>query len=127
MEGSAGMNDDSRRRRWRAHLVEFRRIADDYSHRQDLHHTAFMEWAEGGFKGPRPAESEPPDFPRLPDDLRGLTCGATTRAGTPCKRTDLYDSGRCRLHGGLSTGPRTPEGKRRAAQNGLQPKRRPRP
>ena len=121
------MNDDSRRRRWRAHLVEFRRIADDYSHRQDLHHTAFMEWAEGGFKGPRPAESEPPDFPRLPDDLRGLTCGATTRAGTPCKRTDLYDSGRCRLHGGLSTGPRTPEGKRRAAQNGLQPKRRPRP
>ena len=25
---------------------------------------------------------------------------------TPCKRRDLYRSGRCKLHGGLSTGPR---------------------
>lgn len=40
-------------------------------------------------------------------------CGAKTRAGTPCKRTDLYASGRCRLHGGLSTGPRTQAGKER--------------
>ncbi len=42
----------------------------------------------------------------LPDELRGLTCGAKTRAGMPCKRRDLYASGRCRLHGGLSTGPK---------------------
>lgn len=41
----------------------------------------------------------------FPEELRGLTCGAKTRAGTPCKRRDLYKSGRCRLHGGLSTGP----------------------
>lgn len=45
------------------------------------------------------------------------TCGARTRAGTPCKRRDIYFSGRCRLHGGLSTGPRTPEGKRRVTAN----------
>lgn len=43
----------------------------------------------------------------FPDECRGLRCGAKTRAGTPCKRRDLYDSGRCRLHGGLSTGPKT--------------------
>jgi len=50
-------------------------------------------------------------------------CGARTRKGTPCKRLDIYDNGRCHLHGGLSTGPKTEEGKRRAALNGLKPKR----
>ncbi len=45
------------------------------------------------------------------------TCGAKTRAGTPCKRKDLLQGGRCRLHGGLSTGPKTLEGKRRSALN----------
>lgn len=48
-----------------------------------------------------------------------LTCGARTRAGTPCKQKGLYDCGRCRLHGGLSTGPRTREGKRTSALNGM--------
>ncbi|WP_405045507.1 HGGxSTG domain-containing protein [Pseudomonas extremaustralis] len=42
----------------------------------------------------------------FPPELQGLRCGAKTRAGTPCKRRDLYASGRCRLHGGLSTGPK---------------------
>lgn len=60
----------------------------------------------------------------IPDDLRGLACGAKTRAGTPCKLTSIYDNGRCALHGGCSTGPTTPEGKARAAQNGLSPKTR---
>ena len=54
----------------------------------------------------------------LPEACRGLTCGAKTRAGTPCKRRDLYSSGRCKLHGGLSTGPRSAEGKARSALNG---------
>lgn len=58
------------------------------------------------------------DFPPM---LAGLTCGALTRAGTPCKRRDLYRSGRCKLHGGLSTGPRTAKGKRRSARNGYKP------
>lgn len=48
----------------------------------------------------------PPRFLSFPTELRGLTCGAKTRAGAPCKRRDLYSSGRCRLHGGLSTGPK---------------------
>jgi hypothetical protein len=45
------------------------------------------------------------------------TCQARTRAGTPCKRRDIYESGRCPLHGGLSTGPTTPEGKARVTRN----------
>ena len=62
-------------------------------------------------------------LPAFPEELRGLTCGARTRAGTPCKRRDLYRNGRCRLHGGLSTGPKTPEGKKWSSQNGKVPKK----
>lgn len=54
----------------------------------------------------------------FPPQCRDMACGAQTRAGTPCKRRDLYRSGRCKLHGGLSTGPRTAKGKRRSARNG---------
>ncbi|OLF37995.1 hypothetical protein BTW00_02215 [Psychrobacter sp. C 20.9] len=32
-------------------------------------------------------------------------CGAKTRAGKPCKKTPIAGKKRCRLHGGLSTGP----------------------
>jgi hypothetical protein len=40
-------------------------------------------------------------------------CGARTRAGTPCQRWPR-PNGRCKLHGGASTGPRTPDGKERS-------------
>lgn len=50
-------------------------------------------------------------------------CGAKTRLGTPCQALAIWEkyadgprNGRCRLHGGLSTGPRTPEGKRKIAE-----------
>ena len=39
-------------------------------------------------------------------------CGAKNRRGTPCQCPAMAN-GRCRLHGGLSTGPKTPEGKER--------------
>jgi hypothetical protein len=62
--------------------------------------------------------------PAFPEVCRDLTCGAKTRKSTPCKRRDLCGLGaRCPLHGGLSTGPRTVEGKRRSALNGFRPKR----
>jgi hypothetical protein len=41
-------------------------------------------------------------------------CGAKNRAGKPC-RCPTMGNGRCHLHGGKSTGPRTPEGKARIA------------
>ncbi|WP_420853660.1 HGGxSTG domain-containing protein [Sphingomonas beigongshangi] len=50
-------------------------------------------------------------------ELRGATCGAMTRLGTPCRRSDIYRSGRCRLHGGLSTGPTSEAGRARAIAN----------
>jgi hypothetical protein len=45
----------------------------------------------------------PGDFSKAP------RCGAKTRRGSPC-RCPAMKNGRCRLHGGLSTGPRTAEG-----------------
>ena len=43
------------------------------------------------------------------------TCGAKTRSGQPCFKFPIRGKKRCRLHGGLSTGPRTPEGRARIA------------
>lgn len=57
------------------------------------------------------------DYPPIPADLHDLRCGARTRAGTPCKMKCLYRSGRCKLHGGMSTGPRSEEGKAKSSQN----------
>lgn len=49
-----------------------------------------------------------------------LKCGAKTRKGIPCKASAVWHrtenkpvNGRCRFHGGLSTGPKTTDGKER--------------
>jgi hypothetical protein len=107
--GEAPMDDvgEAERRRlrklWRDHFAVHEKVA--------------AEWRARDYQSP------PPVFPPFPDKLRDLTCGAKTRAGTPCKRKDLYTNARCPLHGGLSTGPTTPEGKANAAKNGRKPKR----
>jgi len=72
----------------------------------------FEEWERNGYPNTRPK------LKPLPDDLRGLECGAATRAGTPCKQTAIFINGRCKWHGGLSTGPKSTDGKRAAAANG---------
>ena len=46
-------------------------------------------------------------------DWPGRRCLAKTRRSTLCQKAALKGRNRCRLHGGLSTGPRTPEGKAR--------------
>ncbi len=59
----------------------------------------------------------------LPKWLRPQ-CGAKTRAGSRCRATPVWDkksdrpkNGRCRMHGGLSTGPKTEKGKQKALKN----------
>jgi hypothetical protein len=49
-----------------------------------------------------------------PGDLSTVRrCGAKNRRHTPC-RAPAMKNGRCKFHGGLSTGPRTPEGLERS-------------
>jgi len=43
------------------------------------------------------------------DPTTAARCGAKTRAGSPCNCPAMRN-GRCRLHGGLSTGPKTAAG-----------------
>ena len=93
------MSTLEQRRRLRAHYKEHRRW--------------FEAWVAAGY----------PNGPPMPADLASLACGAKTRKGTPCKLTNIYLSGRCHLHGGLSTGPKTPEGRAKCALNGRKPKR----
>lgn len=51
-------------------------------------------------------------------DILERTCGARgKRTGLPCPHTAVYANGRCRWHGGLSTGPKTAEGRAKAAMN----------
>lgn len=65
-------------------------------------------WEAAGFN-----HAAKPPARQFPDDLHAIQCGARTRAGTPCKRTDIHANGRCKYHGGMSTGARTEEGKER--------------
>ena len=74
---------------------------------------------------PPERESTPPDTPppnnrgwlrhgnRPGDYLAAPRCGACTRAGTPCRQPAMKN-GRCRFHGGKSTGPRTAAGLERS-------------
>lgn len=56
----------------------------------------------------------------VPADYAGddpSLCNARTKTGQPCRALGLPGSGRCKWHGGLSTGPRTAEGKAESAKN----------
>ena len=71
--------------------------------------------AKGKKTGPREGQTM-----TTPSTIRGRSstkrdrprCAARTRRGTSCLRQALRN-GRCPNHGGLSTGPRTPEGRAR--------------
>ena len=56
---------------------------------------------------------------RFGADWPGQRCGAKTRTGTACQRPANKRNGRCRVHGGASTGPRTEEGRARISEANL--------
>ena len=72
----------------------------------------FAEWAANGYRHPSPESLPYPEF------CRGMKCEAKTRSGHPCKNDGTsYTNGRCKYHGGASTGPVTPEGKKKVSMN----------
>jgi DNA-binding transcriptional regulator YiaG len=50
------------------------------------------------------------------DSSNRQLCGARTRKGGRCKAKPLPGKRRCKFHGGMSTGPRTREGRQRIAE-----------
>ena len=48
---------------------------------------------------------------------QGIRCEARTRRGTLCQRPARLPVGRCKLHGGASTGPRTKDGLARLTES----------
>lgn len=105
-----GSEPDRLRNLWRAYWAECSRI---YAENAARHDRFLAAHAAGRYQQEEPDLSTPP----FPDELRGLACGARTRKAQPCKRTDLHPNGRCKHHGGLSTGPKSEEGKSRARSN----------
>ena len=65
--------------------------------------------AGGGGPGPLAARGRLKNGNPSGDFLSAPRCGAHTRAGTACRQPAMTN-GRCRLHGGKSTGARTAEG-----------------
>src|SRR5580658_2872567 len=57
---------------------------------------------------PPPATTKPR---RNPDPALAPPCRARTRGGCPCRPPAIHGKLRCRMHGGRSPGPRTPEGR----------------
>ncbi len=45
-----------------------------------------------------------------------MQCCARTRSGNACRANAIPGKTRCRFHGGLSSGPKTPEGRKRIAE-----------
>ena len=65
-------------------------------------------------------------IPVMPRDCEGMLCGAQSRNGTPCRNDGTqFPNGRCKFHGGPSTGPKTTAGKAKAAANGARGKQTP--
>lgn len=76
-------------------------------------------------KRPQPTEPPLPSWAepwlarcRQRESMKRVSCGARRRRdGKPCEALSVPGKKRCRWHGGMSTGPRTPEGKAKVTRN----------
>jgi hypothetical protein len=116
---------DAAERHWREALCNWTRCYQQLLRQQFARRLlvttleALMQATQAEAPERQALRAQRPPRPEYPAHCRGLRCGAMTRAGTPCQRRDLGAGARCKLHGGRSTGPKTPTGKQRAAANGF--------
>ena len=109
---------------WRERLAILTRLAETSERKQSALRKQWIAYwkevngvhSEAEAAGLLPGEYETPPFP---EELRGLTCGAKTKGSRgPCRLTSLYSNGRCKFHGGLSTGPTSDAGRQQSRENG---------
>ncbi len=109
------------RRRYKAYCKELDRV--DALRRRLMTKNALIKtefFIDHGFW---PGRTILPCLPVYPPECVGMICGAWGRSkGRPCQIKEIYRNGRCRFHGGLSTGPKTLEGKAIIADNLPKPK-----
>ena len=115
------MSTPELRKKFKDYCKAFNKAIEEHEKECERIHT---EWLNRplSYRPQLPPSNPPTNYPPFPEECVGLRCGAKTRAGTPCKLRSIYDNNRCKFHGGLSTGPKTLEGKKRSAMNGFKPK-----
>lgn len=110
------ITDEEKRRLLKGYFAEVARV-------DALRHKLQVADAERraefyGERGFWPPTTLLPTYPEFPPELIDMRCGAKAKStGEPCKSKDIHMNGRCRWHGGLSTGPKTAEGKLAALGN----------
>ncbi len=80
-----------------------------------LMNPSLLEKVRGAFEGEPQSDRQALALEEI-QRFAATRCGAKTRRATSCQRKALRN-GRCRNHGGMSTGPRTLEGRLRALAN----------
>lgn len=109
---------------WRERIAILKRQADACERQQSALRQRWVAYwkevdrlcTEAQAAGLLPGEYRTPPFP---EELRGLACGARTKGSrAPCQLTSLYGNGRCKYHGGLSTGPTSDAGRQQSRENG---------
>lgn len=91
------------------------RICKSYRGRQGGEERPIIRKRPAKSMGGKIMPSNPPVVARAPTKR----CGAKTRQGQSCAQPGLHANGRCRYHGGLSTGPVTAKGRAKSAMNGI--------
>lgn len=119
------MSTPGQRKTLRQYHQATERVYDEYQAAEKAYQAAFEVWRNSPMGTPQPRRPALGTLPEFPPECEDMICGAKTRQGHPCRNTDLYPNGRCKFHGGASTGPLSDQGKRRASLNGLIKKRTP--
>jgi hypothetical protein len=112
------ITEKDRRRLLKAYWVELARVEalrlKTMSDKREAERRAAF-FLDHGYLPPLPIL---PSWPELPVECRDMVCGGKgRRSGRPCQCRAIYANGRCKWHGGASTGPKTAEGKIRSLGN----------